>query len=62
MYMLRAAEGCWGAVGVGLSHACVVRGVWSLVSPEGAGGRFIIRLKFVYSYVWKAQKNFGIEG
>ena len=25
MYMLRAVEGCWGAVGVGLSHACVVR-------------------------------------
>ena len=26
MYMLRAVGGCWGAVGVGLSHACVVWG------------------------------------
>ena len=26
MYMSRAVEGCLGAVGVGLSHACVVRG------------------------------------
>ena len=26
MYMSRAVEGCLGAVGVGLAHACVVRG------------------------------------
>ena len=38
MYMLRAVGGCWGAVGVGLSHACVVRGRVLSRSNDGNTG------------------------
>ena len=47
MYMSRAVEGSLGAVGVGLSHACVVRGgKMAHASVLGKlGGRFFTSLR-----------------